>query len=127
MVGFTESVNYVNSLAESQPGFIWREKYEDKKLVQELWGEGFAYTLSLWQDTESLKSFLYRTPHAEFIRRGKEWFLPIKHPRVVLWWVPEGHIPTLSEAHERLELLYEHGASDLAFDLRSTEPPAVAY
>ncbi|NNC80158.1 MAG: DUF3291 domain-containing protein [Acidimicrobiales bacterium] len=44
---------------------------------------------------------------------------------MALWWVPEGHIPSLEEAKERLTHLRDQGASDHAFTFRSTfEPPA---
>jgi hypothetical protein len=33
----------------------------------------------------------------------------------VMWWVPDGHRPTLDEALERLEHLKQNGASEHAF------------
>jgi hypothetical protein len=127
MEGFYSSTGYVNALAEQHPGFIWRETDEDQPMLEQLWGEGYLYTLSLWRDVESLKDFLYNTPHKALMRRGKEWFNPISSPRVVLWWVEEGHVPTLLEAHNRLTRLYELGPSHDAFDLRSSELPTVLY
>lgn len=127
MKGFYSSTAYVNALAEQHPGFIWREKIEEQQLLDHLWGEGYLYTLSLWRDVESLKDFLYNTPHRAFMQRGREWFDPISHPRVVLWWVEPSHIPTLLEAHARLTKLYEVGPSHDAFDLSSSELPAVLY
>lgn len=121
MEGFYSSTAYVNGLAEAHPGFIWREVNEDQKLLDELWGEGFLYTLSLWKSPAALKDFLYKTPHNEFRLRGAEWFLPITKPRVVMWWVDDDHIPTLHEAHDRLQLLHEIGPSREAFDLKSSE------
>ena len=32
-----------------------------------------------------------------------------------MWLVPDGHIPTLDEARERLEHYRAHGGSDFAF------------
>lgn len=127
MEGFYSSAQYVNGLAESHPGFIWRESNEDQKRLDELWGEGYLYTLSLWKDPEALKDFLYRTPHDEFRRRGAEWFLPLGRPRVVMWWVENNHLPTLEEAHEKMTLLYEIGPSLQAFDLKSSAPPTIIY
>jgi hypothetical protein len=121
MEGFYSSTAYVNGLAEAHPGFIWREVNEDQKLLDELWGEGYLYTLSLWKSPAALKDFLYKTPHNEFRLRGAEWFLPITKPRVVMWWVDDDHIPTLHEAHDRLQLLHEIGPSRGAFDLKSSE------
>lgn len=121
MEGFYSSTAYVNGLAESHSGFIWREVNEDQKLLDELWGDGYLYTLSLWKSPAALKDFLYKTPHNEFRLRGAEWFLPITKPRVVMWWVDDNHIPTLHEAHDRLQLLHEIGPSREAFDLKSSE------
>ncbi|MGE8176207.1 DUF3291 domain-containing protein [Pseudomonas fluorescens] len=125
MKGFYESTQYVNNLAEQHSGFIWRELNEDQELLDELWGKGYLYTLSLWRSPEALKDFLYKTPHNEFRKRGGEWFLPINKPRVVMWWVDEGHVPTLKEAHEKMQVLYEVGPSHQAFDLKSSELPIV--
>lgn len=127
MTGFYESVRYVNNLAEQHPGFIWRELNENQALLDELWGEGYLYTLSLWKSPEALKDFLYKTPHNEFRKRGGEWFIPITKPRVVMWWVEEGHIPTLSEAHQKMQILYELGPSHQAFDLKSSALPNIIY
>jgi len=119
MEGFYSSTGYVNGLAEQTD--------EDQPLLDQLWGEGYLYTLSLWRNVESLKDFLYNTPHKALMRRGREWFNPISSPRMVLWWVEEGHVPTLLEAHNRLTRLYEVGPSHDAFDLRSSELPTVLY
>ncbi|WP_237860339.1 DUF3291 domain-containing protein [Pseudomonas sp. PGPR81] len=127
MEEFYASTSYVNALAEQHPGFIWRETEEDQPLLDQLWGEGYLYTLSLWRDVESLKDFLYNTSHKSFMRRGREWFEPILRPRVVLWWVEESHIPTLREAHTRLTRLHEVGPSQDAFDLRCSEVPTFLY
>jgi hypothetical protein len=115
---FYESTAYVNGLAEAHPGFIWRQKDEDTVLAERLWGAGVLYTLSVWKDVESLKHFLYKTPHLGYLKRGREWFFPIDQPRVVLWWIDANHRPTLSEASARLRLLTAHGPSHEAFDLR---------
>lgn len=127
MEEFYASTGYVNGLAEKHPGFIWREIEENQPLLDQLWGEGYLYTLSLWRDVESLKDFLYNTPHKALMRRGRDWFNPISRPRVVLWWVEEGYVPTLREAHSRLMRLYEVGPSHDAFDLSSCELPTVLY
>ncbi|KAE9647204.1 DUF3291 domain-containing protein [Pseudomonas sp. PB106] len=127
MNSFYESTRYVNNLAEQHPGFIWRELNEDQALLDELWGKGYLYTLSVWTSPESLKDFLYKTPHNEFRKRGAEWFLPVSKPRVVMWWVEEGHIPTLKEAHEKIQILYEVGPSYQAFDLKNSALPIVIY
>jgi hypothetical protein len=42
---------------------------------------------------------------------------------MVLWWVPRGHRPTVTEAMERLEALKRKGAHAEAFTFRQTFPP----
>lgn len=122
---FYGSTMYVNEPAEKHPGFIWRDSEDDHQIIQELWGDGYLYTLLVWKDVESLKDFLYKSPHIEFMKRGKEWVHPISMPRTVLWWIPQGHTPCVGEAHSRLELLYEQGPSYRAFDLKSSEPSII--
>lgn len=124
---FYESTRYVNDLAEKQPGFIWRETEENPELLEELWGSGYLYTLSIWRDVESLKNFLYRTPHKEFLKRGKEWFDVINKTKMVMWWIPEHTLPTLRDAHDRMTLLYEIGPSYQAFDLKNCDPPTTIF
>ena len=42
---------------------------------------------------------------------------------VVLWWVADGHIPSVEEAKERLEFLRRHGPSPWAFPFSALQPP----
>jgi hypothetical protein len=39
-----------------------------------------------------------------------------------MWWIPEGHIPTLQEAVDKLDLLQKNGASPIVFDFRNKFP-----
>jgi hypothetical protein len=41
---------------------------------------------------------------------------------MVLWWVPGGHIPTLTEAEEKLDRLKEDGPTAAAFTFREAFP-----
>jgi Domain of unknown function (DUF3291) len=125
MADFYDATDYVNGLAESHPGFIWREREEDSEQAQKLWGAGILYTLSVWKDVESLKHFMYKTPHLKFLHRGPEWFLPIDQPRVVLWHIGADRLPTLAEASAKLRHLRAHGSTAEAFDLRTSFAPAL--
>lgn len=40
----------------------------------------------------------------------------------VMWWVPDGHRPTVTEAEERLAHLREHGPTAHAFTIREPFP-----
>jgi hypothetical protein len=55
------------------------------------------------------------------MRRRREWFEHI-HLFMALWWVPEGHIPTVEEAELRLARLREHGPAPFAFTFKQRFP-----
>src|SRR5262249_7166063 len=62
-------------------------------------GPDIMVNMSVWEDLESLREFVYRSgPHLDFMRRRRAWFHPMTVPYMVLWWVPAGHIPRLDEA-----------------------------
>jgi hypothetical protein len=42
---------------------------------------------------------------------------------LALWWVPEGHTPTIAEAQERLAHLEGHGPSPHAFTFKRRFAP----
>jgi len=67
---------------------------------------------------DALADFVYRSAHAPFLRRRREWFERMDETYSVLWWVPAGHRPTVSEAIERLDHLRKHGATPSAFTFR---------
>lgn len=86
-------------------------------------GEETLVNLSVWKDAESLNKYVYESAHIEIMRRRREWFERMREAYVVLWWVPKGHRPTISEAIARLELLRSHGPTEAAFTLRKTFLP----
>ena len=65
--------------------------------------------MSVWTSIESLGDFVYRSRHADVMRRRREWFEQMTDAFVALWWIPEGHVPTVTEAKERLALLEANG------------------
>jgi len=75
-----------------------------------------ASTLSVWADVASFRHFVFQTVHKQFYDRKAEWYDPDgQGTRLVMWWVADGHIPTVSEAMERFHHLDSHGSSDHAF------------
>lgn len=122
--GFIDNLDRVNAIAETQDGFIWRFTGEgnDAMDIQAFDNPNVASNMSLWSDLESLGAFVYRNKeHREIMRRRGEWFDKIDF-HLVLWWVQEGHIPTLEEAKEKLELLSKDGATEKAFTFRKPFP-----
>ena len=77
--------------------------------------------MTVWSSVAALKEFAYRTVHAEFVARRREWFAA-GSTGVVLWWIRAGDLPTVDDAKRRLEFLERHGPSPYAF--RFARPPA---
>ncbi|MCP5073573.1 MAG: DUF3291 domain-containing protein, partial [Rhodobacteraceae bacterium] len=71
--------------------------------------------MTVWEDVASLENFVWNTVHRQFYERRAEWFEVMRPAHFVMWWVPEGHQPTLGEALERLEHMRVIGDSDRAF------------
>lgn len=119
MADFVANLERINALAEASPGFVWRLQDEEGDATAiRPFGEEVLVNLSLWQDVESLRAFVYGSAHSEILKRRVEWFSRLGEAHMVLWWVPAEHLPTPEEAAERLQLLRERGASPQAFSFR---------
>ena len=71
--------------------------------------------MSVWRDVDALRDYVYKSAHIEIMRRKREWFTRMAGSPFALWWVPEGHEPTVAEAVARLQHLRKHGPSAEAF------------
>ena len=119
MVEFMNNLDRINALAEQSPGFIWRLQTEDGDATGiDFFGPDILVNMSIWKDSKSLHEYVYRTSHAQIMSRRKEWFERFEDSYTVLWWIPEGHIPTLEEANEKLELLRAEGPTAEAFTFK---------
>lgn len=116
---FRQALDPINALADDAPGYVWRLKGEGQDSSSNVrpYGEDVLINLSVWQDLHSLKTYTYQGAHADYLRRRKEWFVHIKERFLVLWWVAEGHRPSIEESMERLEHLQKHGPSEYAFTI----------
>lgn len=72
--------------------------------------------MSVWDDMESLKNFVYKTIHVELIQNRDAWFDKIINVHQAMWWTPEGTLPK-SKKPKKLEYLQKHGPSQEAFTL----------
>ena len=117
MADFVASLDRINALAESSPGFVWRyvSDDEDAEAKRAFDDERILFNMSLWQSVESLKRFTYQSQHIEVLRRRSEWFVPRKGPSMALWWQPERTIPTVEDARDRLQRLHDNGSTAEAF------------
>jgi hypothetical protein len=125
MAEFAANLDRINALADASPGFVWRLQTEsgDATAIRPFENENMLVNMSVWRDVESLLEFVYHTAHLEILRRRREWFERMSEAYMVLWWVPRGHRPDVTEATGRLEALRRHGPHAEAFTFRQTFPP----
>jgi hypothetical protein len=113
---FVDNLDRINALAENSPGFVWRLVGDgnDATSLRPL-GDNIIVNMSVWRDVKSLSDFAYKSAHVEIMRRKREWFTRMGNAYLALWWVPEGHEPTVAEAVAKLEHLRQYGPSAEAF------------
>lgn len=129
MAPFVALLDEINALAESSPGFVWRLKDEAGNATSiDVFGDPrIIVNMSVWENTEPLMSFVYKSAHTPVMARRRDWFDVMTDAYQVLWWIEEGTEPTQDDAKERLEHLRKHGASPFAFTFKSRFPaPAAA-
>jgi heme-degrading monooxygenase HmoA len=114
---FINNVDRVNTLAERSPGFVWRLKREEMQLPENQLDvdRQTVYTLSVWENASTFESFVFKTVHSQFHKKGHEWFEAHEKPQVVFWPVANSHQPTAPEAMARLKKYQENGPTDEAF------------
>jgi hypothetical protein len=130
MKGFMDGLEPVNALADASPGFVWRlagEAGQGATDIRGPFGDDVIVNLSVWESVEALRNFTYHSGHLDYLRRRREW---LHHDGIdahlVLWWVDQGHVPTLDEAAQRLAHLVTHGPTGYAFTLRTVFEPAAS-
>jgi uncharacterized protein DUF3291 len=125
MTEFAANLERINAFADAAPGFVWRLQTEagDATAIRPFENENQLLNMSVWRDLESLRQFVYRSAHVEFLRRRREWFELMREAYLVLWWVPRGHRPDIAEATRKLEALRSAGPHPEAFTFRQTYPP----
>jgi len=117
--GFVNNVGRVNSLARRSEGFVWRledEARDENGRNPVCPDDKTEMTLSVWETPEHLEHFVWNTAHKKIYRKKHDWFAVLESHHLVMWWIAEGHRPTLEEAKERLDYLDKHGNTDYAFD-----------
>ncbi len=126
MAGFVARLDTVNALADASPGFIWRLQSPEGNAtgVRAYEDEMILVNMSMWASLEDLTRYVYasESQHRDVMKQRRRWFQRFDGPYVALWWVPQGHIPTVEEAKERLEHLRTHGESPHAFTFKKPFP-----
>lgn len=117
MKGFVDRLDEINRLADISPGFVWRLQTEegDATSFKIFDDPSLILNMSVWENIEYLRNYVYKSVHIELIRGKNEWFHKMKRPHQVLWYVSAGHKPTVEEAEARLLHLEQHGPSEHAF------------
>ena len=114
----------INALADDSPGFVWRLQDDDGHAtsIRAYEDERMIINMSVWESIDDLAQFVYRSGHVAVMRRRREWFERMRM-YMVLWWVPEAHIPTIAEAQERLAHIEAHCPSPHAFTFKQRFAP----
>ncbi len=125
MADFAANLDRINALADRSDGFVWRLQTEDgdATAIRPFGDVNMLVNMSVWKDLESLSRYVYSSEHAQIMRRRREWFERMDEAYLVLWWVPEGHRPSVEEALARLERLRANGPGPEAFTFRTAPPP----
>jgi Domain of unknown function (DUF3291) len=119
--GFVAALDPINALADADPGLIWRLQTDggNATSIRPTDDDLFLINMSVWRSLEALRAFTYTSAHVHVLRQRRSWFEQLAEAHMVLWWVPEGHTPTIQEALDRLDHLRRHGPTATAFTFRS--------
>ncbi len=129
MKEFQLALEPINIIAKSTPGFVWSYDNDDEaehKSVELLNEDPLLMPqLSLWEDMDSLRHFVFKSGHAMYFKRKKEWFTAPPSRHSVCWWHDLSNNnyapPSLKESFDRCDYLNEHGPTEYAFDFNSAE------
>ncbi len=124
VAGFMGALEPINAIADTAPGFVWRLQTEDgdATAIRPYDDDRMLVNMSTWASVDALADFVYRTAHRDVMVQRRQWFEKLDEVFTVLWWVPEGHRPTIDEAKGRLAHLAEHGPTAHAFTFRQPFP-----
>ena len=117
MADFNRGIDMLNRIAEQSEGFVWKYETGVGGVVQEDVDNNphILVNMTVWDSFESFRHFVWNTLHKHFVNRKSEWFTPLDTAHFVMWWIPEGHRPTLDEARTKLDLLRQDASTDAAF------------
>jgi len=119
---FVDNLDLINSLAERSDGFVWRLQTPAGDATDiDYFGQDIIVNMSTWRDVHSLRHFVYKTVHVQFLNRRAEWFSEMK-TYAVLWWIPKGIRPTVEDAQKKLQLFEANGPTEAAFSLAQPFP-----
>jgi hypothetical protein len=117
---FMDNLDRINGLGKRMPGFVWMMEGsgapgtgntenvldDDPQLVA---------NLTVWESPAQLQTFVFDTLHARFMDRRAAWFEVMQAEHFAMWWIPQGHRPTLDEGRDRIAKRAANGDSPEAF------------
>ena len=114
---FVDNLDRINELAEKSEGFVWRLKGEGNDATAlRPFGDDVIVNMSVWRDADALRNYVYKSPHTAIMKRRREWFSRMAESYACLWWITAGHLPTVQEAAERLDLIRKQGPTAESFN-----------
>lgn len=127
MADFVAQLPAINALAEQSPGFVWRLQLDsgDATSIQVYDDDMIIINLTVWEDEEALRQYVYKSAHSNVLRDRRRWFEKFDGPYYAMWWLPAGKLPDPEEGKMRLEHLRQHGDSEYAFSFKHVFPRPV--
>ncbi len=124
MSGFVQRLDEINALADDSEGFVWRFQTEtsDATYLRPFEDKRVLFNMSVWKTLDNLRSYVYKSKHLELLRSKADWFTKLEEAHLALWWIPQGHIPSVEEALEKLRFIKTKGPSPDAFTFAKTYP-----
>jgi len=124
LADFVAQLDEINQLADESPGFIWRLQSENGSAtdLEHNFGDDVIANMSVWASVDDLHNFIYKSAHASVMSKRKQWFHRMSRVYSVLWWVPRGCKPTLTQAQDKLALLHSAGPGPEAFTFKQRFP-----
>jgi len=123
---FMDALDRINGLGKRMPGFVWMMQGSGEpgtgNTENSIGDDPRTVTnLTVWENVATLENFVWNTVHKQFYERRGEWFEVLGEMHFVMWWVSDGHVPTLDEGLARLEHLKANGDSEKAFGWKYLE------
>jgi hypothetical protein len=123
---FMEALDAINAVAERSPGYVWRLQDDTGNATDILITDDpfFIVNMSVWESLETLREYVYKTAHVEYLKRRREWFEKAVELHMGLWWVPAGEVPSSEEGLRRVQLIREQGPTAEAFTFAQAFAPS---
>ena len=124
MAGFVSEIDTINQLAESSNGFVWRyiDDYDPTNRPEPFNNPHLFFNMSVWQDIDSLKSYVFDSKHVQILRQKSEWTESAGIQSAVMWWMRESaQMPSVEDAIMRFHALNNNDDSIDVFTFKDIQ------